>query len=307
MTISPVPRTAIVTGAAQGIGRAEAECLIAGGRTVVLNDIDANLLERTVDELGGPGQAIGIPGDIASSQTCEAMIAAATAGGGELDTVVANAAVLRNGMIFDQSDQDWKVVLDTTLTGTFRLARAAALHWRDNGSEERRNLVLTTSRAALLANPGQTAYAAAKAGVAVMAQTLARELKPYNVQVNALAPRAYTQMMRDGVGEFSASALEEWSPRHIGRFVALLSTPAADGISGQVFIVHGPRVQLVRTWQACEPVTFDYDAGSAAVTAGVDELFAHDERRIADFMVDDLPLADPTAESPFAVADPAAH
>ncbi|MCB8913956.1 SDR family oxidoreductase [Rhodococcus rhodochrous] len=298
----PIP-TAIVTGAAQGIGRAEAERLVASGRRVVLADIDAPLLARTVDELGGPAHAIGVPGDISDPETSEALIAAATADGLVLDTVISNAAVLRTGMIFDHADADWDAVLSVTLSATFRLSRAAALHWRDNPSTERRNLVLTTSRAALLGNPGQTAYAAAKAGVAVMTHTLARELKPYGVQVNAIAPRAYTKMMRDGVGEFAESALAEWSPTHIGRFVEFLCSPEGSGISGQIFVVHGPRAQLVRTFEVCEPVEFDFGAGSASVKESVERLFARDPKGISDFMVDDLPLADSTTKSPFAVAD----
>ncbi|UPW08068.1 SDR family oxidoreductase [Gordonia terrae] len=298
MTNSP-RRTAIVTGAAQGIGEAEARALVAAGLEVILNDVDAEHLRATVDALGGPAHAIAVPGDIADPATVDALIDAATGPDSVLDTVVNNAAVLRTGMVFDIDDSDWDVVLGATLTGTFRLSRAAARHWRDHKGG-RRNLVLTTSRAAILANPGQTAYAAAKAGVAVMAQTLARELRPYGVQVNAIAPRAYTRMMRDGVGEFTAAAQEEWSPDHIGRFVAFLTTPEADGITGQVFVVHGPRAQLVRTWQVLEPVEFRFDE-PAGVGGSVAKLFAEDERTIADFMVDDLPLADPTAPNPFAV------
>ncbi|GGL40195.1 SDR family NAD(P)-dependent oxidoreductase [Nocardia jinanensis] len=309
MTTQPRRRTAIVTGAAQGIGAAEAKHLVATGRRVVLNDIDADLLARTAAALGGPDRAVPVAGDIAASETSESLIAAATSDGAELDTVVSNAAALCTGMIFDQSDRDWAGVVEVTLGGTFRLSRAAAIHWRDTPLPRggRRNLVLTSSRAALLANPGQTAYAAAKAGVTVMAQTLARELKPHGVQVNALAPRAYTKMMRDGVGEFAQSALEEWSPEHIGRFVAFLAGPQAAGISGQVFIVHGPRVRLVRTWQVGEPVEFDFAGEPPDVGVAVDRLFGQEPRAIADFMVDDLPLADPSAVSPFAVDDATAR
>jgi 3-oxoacyl-[acyl-carrier protein] reductase len=296
-------RSAIVTGAAQGIGKAEAERLVASGRTVILADIDAHLLAETVRGLGGSAHAVGIVGDISSSDTADELIAAATADGAVLDTVVNNAAALRTGMVFDINDDDWDTVMSVTLGGTFRLCRAAAQHWRENPAGGRKNLILTTSRAALLGNPGQTAYAAAKAGVVVMAQTLARELKPLDVQVNAIAPRAYTKMMRDGVGEFAASALEEWSPKHIGRFIEFLCSPASSGITGQIFVVHGPRVQLVRTFEVQDPVEFDFAADSPTdVETAVDRLFAADPRAIADFMVDDLPLADSTGPSPFAVS-----
>ena len=298
-------RAAIVTGAAQGIGRAEAERLVAAGAFVVLNDVDAELLDKTVAELGGPEVALAVPGDAAATDTAAALVAAATANGRFLESVVANAAVLRTGMVWDLDDADFDDVVSVTLGGTFRLAREAARYWRDRvrGGEDPRpaSLVLTTSRAAVLANPGQTSYAAAKAGVAVMAQTLARELRAFDVRVNAIAPRAYTKMMRDGVGDFDPAALEEWSPAYVGRFVEFLCGPQSRDITGQLFVVHGWHVSLVRTWQVSDAVDVDWSAGHEAAATRIDGLFGGDPKEIPAFQVDDLPLARPDSPSPFTV------
>ncbi|MDN5913552.1 MAG: SDR family oxidoreductase [Pseudonocardia sp.] len=298
-------RAAIVTGAAQGIGRAEAERLAGSGAFVVLNDVDSDLLRETVAALGGPGVAAGVAGDVSRPETARELVAAATADGRYLDSVVANAAVLRTGMIYDLDDADWSDVVSATLGGTFWLAREAARYWRDRergGADARRaTLVLTTSRAAILANPGQSSYAAAKAGVAVMAQTLARELRAYGVRVNAIAPRAYTKMMRDGVGDFDPAALEEWSPTHVGRFVEFLCSEHAGDITGQLFVVHGWHVSLVRTFAVSDAVDLDWAAGHEAAAARIDGLFGEDPKEIAAFQVDDLPLARPDAPSPFSV------
>jgi 3-oxoacyl-[acyl-carrier protein] reductase len=310
MTANPTnaePRStaAIVTGAAQGIGAAEAEQLLASGRTVVLNDIDADLLEKTAKRLGGPEAAIAVPGDISRTETAKALVAEATHDGRRLDTVINNAGMIRNAMIYDVSDEDFDQVVAVNLRGTYMLSREAARYWREqaktSGAPRRSTLVNTTSRAAILANPGQTNYGAPKAGIAVMTQILARELRPYGVRCNVIAPRAYTRMMWEGVGTFKESALEQWSPDHVGRFAAFLCGPGGDGITGQIFVVHGPRVSLVRTWAVSDPVDVDYGHGDDAILQRLGNLFAGDPMEIPAFEVDDLPLADPHAHSPFRV------
>jgi NAD(P)-dependent dehydrogenase (short-subunit alcohol dehydrogenase family) len=301
----PRPTAAIVTGAGQGIGAAEAEQLVASGRTVVLNDIDADLLEKTAKRLGGPEAAIAVPGDISKTETAKALVAEATRDGRRLDAVINNAGVVRNAMISDVSDEDFDQVVAVNLRGTFMLSREAAKYWREqaqaSGAPSRSTLVSTTSRAAILANPGQTNYGASKAGVAVMTQILARELRPYGVRCNVIAPRAYTRMMWEGVGAFKESVLEQWSPDHVGRFAVFLCGPGGDGITGQIFVVHGPQVSLVRTWAVSDPAEVDYEHGDDAVLQRLGKLFAGDPMEIPAFEVDDLPLADPHAPSPFRV------
>lgn len=305
---NPTPESvrcsAIVTGAAQGIGAAEAEELVRSGRRVILNDVDTDLLEQTMRRLGPPDQAVAVAGDIAQTETARALITEATRDGRRLDVVVNNAGVLANNMIHDISDADFDRVIAVNLRGTYMLSREAAKYWRQQAQQAahpaRATLINTTSRAAILANPTQTNYAAAKAGVAVLTQILARELRPAGVRCNAIAPRAYTKMMRDGSGEFEEDALEEWSPHHIGRFAAFLCGPGGADISGQIFVVHGPRVALVRTWAVSEAVEVSYGDDDAALNT-IHALFAGDPTQIAEFEVDDLPVAAPERRRPFRV------
>jgi 3-oxoacyl-[acyl-carrier protein] reductase len=307
MNATAVDRTtsAIVTGSAQGIGAVEAEHLVASGRFVVLNDIDADLLEETAQWLGGPGVAVAVAGDISQSETARRLVAAATEDGRRLDVVINNAGAIANGMIHTVTDEEFDHVVAVNLRGPYMLSREAATYWRNlaetTGQAHRATLISTTSRAALLANPGQTNYGAPKAGVAVMTQILARELRTVGVRCNVIAPRAYTKMMRDGLGEFREDSLEEWSPKHIGRFVDFLCGPGGDGITGQIFVVHGPRVNLVRTWAVSEPVEIDYSGGIDGVLGELATVFDGEPMEISEFQTDDFPLADPEFKNPFKV------
>jgi NAD(P)-dependent dehydrogenase (short-subunit alcohol dehydrogenase family) len=307
MTTPADRKAAIVTGAAGGIGTAEAAALIADGYVVVMNDINADLLAETARAIGTEESTILVPGDISLAATASELVSAATADGRRLTAVVNNAARLANGRIYELTEDDWDSVLAPTLRGTFMLSRAAAIHWRDlaisTGHPTDGTIINTISRAAIYGPPGQTNYAAAKAGVAVITQILARELAAFGVRCNAIAPRAYTPMMRDGLGaKFREDSLEEWSPAHIARFVRFLCGPGAVDFTGQVFIVHGPHVWLARSWTVTEEAAeLDYSAGDNAVSVAVKELFGDDPTTIRPYLKDVFPLEDPAAASPFDV------
>lgn len=290
---------AIVTGGAGAIGTAEAELLIAAGHHVVLNDVDADRLAQTVLTLGGAAVATAVAGDIADATTAEELVRVAT-DGRRLAVVVNNAGITTDGMVFNLTDEAWDAVIAVNLRGTFLLTRAAARHWR--AESKRRGgpvdgvLVNTTSRAALLANPGQTNYAAAKAGIAVMTQIVARELRAYGVRANAIAPRAFTPMMQAAFGDFREEELEAWSPRHIARFVGHLASEAGRGISGQVFVVRGTEVSLVAPWDVLPSVDVDFDAQPSRVEQAMAQVFAGRDTEIAAFQIgEDLPRAGATA------------
>lgn len=288
-----LPTAAIVTGGAGAIGTAEAERLIAAGHHVVLNDLDGHRLAQTVEALGGPAVATAVAANIADAATAEELIRVAT-DGRRLAVVVNNAGITTDGMVFNLSDEAWDAVIAVNLRGTFLLTREAARHWR--AESKRRGgpvngvLVNTTSRAALLANPGQTNYAAAKAGVAVLTQIVARELRAYGVRANAVAPRAFTPMMQAAFGDFREEELEAWSPRHIARFVGHLASDAGREISGQVFVVRGTEVSLVAPWDVLPPVDVDFDAAPSRVDEAMARVFAGRDTEIPSFQIgDDLP------------------
>jgi len=239
--------TAIVTGAAAGLGRAEALALAAQGATVVVNDITE--AKDTVDEIeAAGGKAVAVAGDIGERATADALVEAALGLGG-LDIVVNNAGVLRDRMLFSMSDEDWDLVLKVHLRGHFLLSRNAAKYWRDKSKMDGKpvygRLVNTASEAFLAGSPGQPNYAAAKAGIAALTVSAARGLHKYGVRANAICPRARTAMTEGVFGAPPAEGADPLSVSHVAPFVAYLASPAAEAINGQVFVVHGGMVALI--------------------------------------------------------------
>jgi NAD(P)-dependent dehydrogenase (short-subunit alcohol dehydrogenase family) len=245
-------KVAVVTGAAAGLGRAEALGLARLGATVVVNDIAAALdASDVIDEIGAAGsKAVAVTGDISQRATADELITCADGLGG-LDIVVNNAGITRDRMLFNMSDEEWDLVIAVHLRGHFLLTRNAATYWRskakDAGGSVFGRIVNTASEAGLVGPVGQANYGAAKAGIISLTLTAARALGRYGVCANAICPRARTAMTADvfGAAPDIGEGVDPLSPEHVVTLVQFLSSPAAAEVNGQVFIVYGPQVTLV--------------------------------------------------------------
>ena len=246
-------RVAVVTGAAAGLGRAEAIGLAHSGATVVVNDMAAALdVSDVLDEIGSAGaKAVAVAGDISARSTADELITCAEDLGG-LDIVVNNAGITRDRMLFNMTDEDWDAVIAVHLRGHFLLTRNAATYWRNRAKETGGSvygrIINTSSEAGLMGPVGQANYGAAKAGITALTLTAARALGRYGVCANAICPRARTAMTADVFGaapELADGAIDPLSPEHVVSLVRFLASPAADAVNGQVFVVYGPTVALM--------------------------------------------------------------
>lgn len=240
-------KVAIVTGAAAGLGRAEAVALARAGAQVVVNDLQPGDVVDEIESLGA--KALFVGGDIGERNTADALLAAATEHFGGLHVVVNNAGFTRDRMLFNMSDEEWDAVIRVHLRGHFLLSRNAAAYWRgrykDTGQPTYARLINTSSEAGLTGSEGQPNYSAAKAGIAAFTVSAARSLHRIGVRANAICPRARTAMTAGVFGAADTGAPDPLSVEHVAPLVAYLAAPAAENISGQVFVVYGGMVALM--------------------------------------------------------------
>ena len=271
---------AVVTGAAAGLGRAEAIGLARAGAVVVVNDI-APALDRSdvLDEIAAAGsRAVAVAGDISERSTADELVGTADRLGG-LNIIVNNAGITRDRILFNMTDEEWDAVIAVHLRGHFLLTRNAATYWRSkakqagvggaNGTVYGR-IINTSSEAGLSGPVGQPNYGAAKAGITALTLSAARALGRFGVRANAIAPRARTAMTAGVFGdapELPEGAVDPLSPEHVVKLVCFLASPAADGVNGQLFIVYGPTVTLIAAPTAEAQFSADSDVWDPAELA----------------------------------------
>jgi 3-oxoacyl-[acyl-carrier protein] reductase len=238
-------RTALVTGASQGLGAHTVATLHRAGANVVLNyfadDAGANRAnaEEVVAALGE--RAFAAAGDVRSPADCVAMVSQAIEHFGRLEIVVNNAGIMRDRTLKNLSDADFQSVIDTNLTGVFNVCRAAAVVLSAGG-----RIVNLASIAAAIGFFGQSNYAAAKAGVVGMTKVLSRELARRRITVNAVAPGVVLTDMGRSIPEESRAEMLKMiplgrfaEPREIADVILFLTSDLASYMTGQTLHVNG--------------------------------------------------------------------
>ena len=254
---------AVVTGAAAGLGRAEAIGLARAGATVVVNDIAAALdASDVIDEITAAGsKTVAVAGDISLRNTADELVETAD-GLGVLSLLVNNAGITRDRMLFNLTDEDWDTVMAVHLRGHVLLTHNAATYWRSKAKEAGAGrpatsgsagsvygrLINTSSEAGLAGPVGQANYGAAKAGIAAFTNIVALELGRYGVTVNAVAPVALTRMT-EGLGMVDNPEERELiAPHWIAPIVTWLASPESKGVTGRVFDVSGRAIAIAEGW-----------------------------------------------------------
>ncbi|CCF61361.1 3-ketoacyl-(acyl-carrier-protein) reductase [Nocardia cyriacigeorgica GUH-2] len=264
-----------MTGAGAGLGRAEALALAGAGASVVVNDLaDSEAVAQTMAEIRALGaKAEFVAGSVAERSTADELIRTATEAFGGLDIVVNNAGITRDRMLFNMSDEDWDAVIAVHLRGHFLLCRNAGAYWRGKSKEAGApvygRIVNTSSEAGLLGPEGQANYGAAKAGITALTLSASRALSRFGVRANAICPRARTAMTEAVFKDAPEGAVDPLSPDHVARLVAYLSSPAAEVVNGQVFVVYGPMVALMaapEVEQRFDATGEQWSTGDLAVT-----------------------------------------
>lgn len=256
-------KSAVVTGAGRGIGRAIALTFVREGARVVLNDLDAAPAEEAAAEARRLGGEIVVSlGSVADPAYTDALMRTAKERFGDLDILVNNAGVTRDKVVHQMTDREWEFVIDVNLRGTFNCIRSAAPYMRDaakaeqeKGIRKHRKIVNFYSTAAIRGNPGQINYTAAKMGNVGITRTMAQEWGRFLINVNAVAP-GFTDTRLTQVKEESGENMgipraqrdlaigripfgRPASPEDVANVVLFFSSPLSDFVTGQEINVSG--------------------------------------------------------------------
>jgi 3-oxoacyl-[acyl-carrier protein] reductase len=247
-------RVAFLTGAGRGIGAATAQLLATQGAAIAIADLDVGPAEETAAAIrASGGKAIALPLDVTNGEAVEAAVARTNQELGRVDILVACAGLLRDNLLFKMTDDDWDLVIDTHLKGSFYAARAAQKYM----VEQRYGKMVFISSTSALGNRGQANYSSAKAGLQGLARTLSIELGQFGINVNAVAPGFIETRMTRATAERQGLDFEKvkadaaartpvrrvGQPEDVANVIAFLVSDESSFVTGQIiYVAGGPRV-----------------------------------------------------------------
>jgi 3-oxoacyl-[acyl-carrier protein] reductase len=238
-------KVALVTGGSRGIGRAISQMLASRGAQVILsyagNEAAATETVKAIADAGGKAKAVRF--DVADAAACTAAVEEIFKDFTRLDILVNNAGITVDGLIMRYRDEDWDKTLNTNLKGAFNLCRAVT---RPMMKQRKGSIINLSSVVGEMGNAGQSAYAASKAGLLGLTKSLARELAPRNIRVNAVTPGFITTDMTSHIPEEAKERLLQLVPLsrlgnadEVAHAVAFLASDQASYITGEVLKVNG--------------------------------------------------------------------
>ena len=248
-------KVAVVTGAGGGIGRDFALAMAAAGAKVVVNDIGTSVKGEGRD--GGPAQqvvseirqkggtAVASTDSVADWESANRIVGAALEAFGRIDVIVNNAGILRDRFFFNMSVEEWRAVIDVHLNGSFYVSRAAAPHFKAQGSG---CYIHMTSTSGLVGNLGQANYSAAKLGIVGLSKSIALDMAKYKVRSNCIAPFAWSRMIGSIPTETDdqKARVEKLKSMETAKIAPLAVFLASDSdVSGQIFAVRANEIFLM--------------------------------------------------------------
>lgn len=268
-------KVALVTGAGHGIGRGHALELARQGAKVVVNDLggsangegesrDAEVVADIIKANGG--EAVADFGNVADEAAADAMVRRGVEEWGQIDIIVNNAGIVRDKAIWNMSVEDFDLVMNVHVRGSWLTCRSAARIWREaakaGSGRYPGRIINTTSGAGLLGNFGQSNYAAAKAAIAGLTLTLSIELASIGVTANIISPGGLTRISSGlGIGapkepdEFDPEVFDKYDPSLGSPIVAWLASDEAQMVSGQCIRAVGDRLSVLKGWHESAGVT----------------------------------------------------